>query len=92
MVEAQLEQLGELGDAEIPVDVWIDADGLPRRMQLDMGGDVRASGRRRRTLTMTIELFDYGEPVDIEVPSPDEVHALHRRARGLRRRASGQAS
>ena len=23
--------------------------------------------------TMTIELFDYGEPVDIEVPSPDEV-------------------
>ena len=67
MIEAQLDQLGE---TSIPVDVWVDADGLVRRMQLDMGGMLGG------TATLTIELFDYGQPVDIEVPSPDDVRSL----------------
>jgi hypothetical protein len=74
MVEAQL---GKLGDGAIPIDVWVDDDGLPRRLAMDMGqmlgslglgGDVSA--------VMTMELFDYGVPVDIEVPSPDEVEPM----------------
>ena len=39
-------------------------------------------------MTMTMELFDYGEPVDIEIPSADEVTPVHRghgRPRRLRR-------
>jgi hypothetical protein len=69
-VEAQLDQLG---DAEMPVDVWVDADGLPRRLQIDLGGMVAAMGLDGGSAVMTIEFFDYGVPVDIEVPSPDEV-------------------
>ncbi len=67
MIEAQLDQLGE---TSISVDVWVDDDGLVRRMQLDMGGMLGG------TATLTIELFDYGQPVDIEVPSPDDVRSL----------------
>ena len=86
-VEAALEQLGDLGDAEIPVDVWIDGDDLPRRMRMDMGGAVRGPRRARTaSMTMTMEFFDYGEPVDIEVPSADEVTPFTEVMGGLRRR------
>jgi hypothetical protein len=72
-VEAALEQVGELDDAAVPVDIWIDGDDLPRRMRLDMGAALGALTGSEGSMTMTLELFDYGEPVDIEVPSPDEV-------------------
>ncbi len=71
-VEASLDQLGDLEGAAIPVDVWIDDDGLPRRVQLDLStalGAIAGDG----TMQMTMELFDYGEAVDIEVPPADEV-------------------
>ena len=58
----------------MPVDVWIDGDGLPRRMTVDMGATFgSASAGEDAGATMTIELFDYGQPVDIEIPSADEV-------------------
>lgn len=69
-VKAQLEQLG---GAEVPVDVWIGGDGLPRRMQIDMSDTLGSVGGRA---VMAMEFFDYGEPVDIQVPSPDEVQSL----------------
>jgi hypothetical protein len=72
-VEAALEQLGDIDDAGIPVDIWIDGDDLPRRMRMDMGAAFGAITGSEGVMTMTMELFDYGEPVDIEVPSPDEV-------------------
>jgi hypothetical protein len=73
---AALEQLGgsdALDGAELVVDIWIDADGLPRRQTMDMGGAFGAMGLGTGTATMTIEYFDYGEPVDIEVPAPEDV-------------------
>ena len=73
---AALEQMGGaegLESAELVVDIWIDADGLPRRQSMDMGGMFGALGMDAGSATMTIEYFDFGEPVDIEVPSPDEV-------------------
>ena len=72
-VEAALDDLAEGSDAEIPVDVWIDGDGLPRRVTMDMGGAMDAIAPGGGGVTMTIEFSDYGEPVDIQVPSPDEV-------------------
>lgn len=69
-LEAQLDQLG---DAEIPVEVWIDADDLPRRLRMDMGSLFAAAGLGDGAMSMTMEWFDYGEPVDIEVPPADEV-------------------
>jgi hypothetical protein len=71
LVESQLEQLGS---GVIEVDIWIDHDDLPRRMQMDMSDMVaQMTGGQSGTATATMDFFDYGEPVDIEIPSPDEV-------------------
>jgi len=73
---AALEQMGGaagLEGAEMVVDIWIDADGLPRRQSMDMGSMFGAMGMGAASATMTIEYFDFGEPVDIEVPAPEEV-------------------
>ena len=71
-LEAQLETLGAAA-AGIPVDVWIDADDLVRRFQIDLSKVVQGSGGGARgSATMTLELFDYGEPVSITVPDPSE--------------------
>ena len=72
-VQAALEQLGDLEGAEIAVDAWIDADGLPRRMEVDMGSAFGALIGDGATMTMTLDLFGFGEPVDIEVPPAAEV-------------------
>ncbi|MEQ1786182.1 MAG: hypothetical protein ABL966_03945 [Acidimicrobiales bacterium] len=73
-LEAQLEQLGSLDGTAVPVDVWIDGDGLPRRVQMDMAQMFAALGAGDDAVaTMTMELFAFGDPVEIEVPSPDEV-------------------
>jgi hypothetical protein len=50
--------------AAAPVDVWIDADGVIRRMEVRLGGGVRPGGQ----VVITVELFDVGEPVDITPP------------------------
>jgi hypothetical protein len=59
----------------IPADVWVDNDGLARRIQLkldlaklagpDGGMDVPA-------LTMSMDLYDFGVPVHVEAPPPGE--------------------
>lgn len=70
-----LEQLdGSLG--EMPVDVWIDADGLARRMQMNMDGLMakamgEAAGGGRASVT--IDFFDYGADIEVEVPDASEV-------------------
>lgn len=49
-------------DGEAPVEVWIDEDGLVRRIEFD---DDSGTG--------TFEFFDFGADVDIEPPPADEV-------------------
>lgn len=49
-------------DGVAPVDVWIDDDGLLRRIQID---DDSGEG--------TIEFFDFGAEIEIEAPPDDEV-------------------
>jgi hypothetical protein len=53
---------------DLTADVWIDADGLVRRVSLSSGGD--------DPFTMTAELFDLGAPVSINVPPADQVTDL----------------
>ena len=71
-LQAQLEQLG-VGDALIPVEAWIDRDGLARRVTMGFAGPSAAATDGSATVEISIELFDYGRPVSIEVPSPQEV-------------------
>ena len=57
-----------VGGESADVDVWIDADGLVRRVKVAASGD--------EPFTLDAELFDLGEPIDITVPPADQVMDL----------------
>ncbi|HVM00156.1 MAG TPA: hypothetical protein VM324_12765 [Egibacteraceae bacterium] len=75
-----------LGTDELPVVVWIDDDGLLRRMTYEMDlsrmqvpetpdgapGDAPMA-QPQGTATVTMELYDFGVEVDIAPPPDDEV-------------------
>ena len=52
---------------KIPVDVWIDEDGLTRRVQYEQ------TMPDRSTMNLTQEYYDFGVEVDVEPPPDDEV-------------------
>jgi len=63
--QAQLEQLKQLGAGRMPMDVYLDEQGLPRKTAVELDGDGFDFG-------LTFELFDIGQPVDIPAPPPLE--------------------
>lgn len=69
--------LGELGaEGEVTVEVWIDSDGMPARLAYSVDLDPEDAGIENSkpvTFTMTLDLFDYGKPVDVEAPPADKV-------------------
>lgn len=68
----------------VPADVWIDGNGLLRRARFEMNfasfvsGATGASGASGPgpTLTMQLDLYDFGTPVNVEAPPPDQVAHL----------------
>ncbi|HVF33354.1 MAG TPA: hypothetical protein VM933_09990 [Acidimicrobiales bacterium] len=72
--DGQAEALGPLRDqlAAVPVDVWLDGDDRIRRQRtsLDLGAAGFAGGGK---IVTTVEAFDYGKAVSIEVPPVDDV-------------------
>lgn len=54
-----------------PMEIWIDDDALPRRILTVIETEDEAFGTTTRE--MRTDLFDYGEPVDIDAPDPDDV-------------------
>lgn len=83
--EALEQQLGGLGASgellgnslkRLPVEAWIDADGHVRRFSITfdfstVAKDVPELGKAK--VTSTVELYDFGKPVDIEIPDPSQV-------------------
>ena len=74
----RLDQLGIDPKAiSFPVDVWIGQDDLVRRVQLGVDGStLPGSPADAASGTVTIELYDFGAPVDITVPPADQVFTL----------------
>lgn len=65
----QAEQaLSLTGAGDVPLDVWVDGDGLLRRVEASIGGDEALFSVRMR-----LDLSDYGSDVHVELPPPDEV-------------------
>jgi hypothetical protein len=66
------------GLPDLPTDVWVDDDGLVRRIELSV--DAASFGvpglDDAGSITLTVELFDIGEDVAIEVPADDEAIAI----------------
>jgi hypothetical protein len=76
-------RLGQVGiDPEavsVPVDVWIGQDDLVRRVQVGLDASQIKSGASAAgdlTATVTIELYDFGAPVDVTVPPADQVFTV----------------
>ena len=55
-----------------PIDVWIDAEGRVRRLELRLEAPATGGALAGRATT-TFELFDVGEPIEITPPSPTDV-------------------
>jgi hypothetical protein len=74
-VSDRLSQLGiDPKSISFPVDVWIGEDDLVRRVQLGVdGSQLPGNEAKAVNATVTLEFYDFGAPVDITVPSPDQV-------------------
>ena len=66
----QLAAQAEVGP--IPVDVWLDGEGLVRKLSLSFSAK-QAGTSETRSASMTFELWDYGQDVGIDVPPADAV-------------------
>lgn len=75
-VSAMLSQLRDLvGAGGLPVDVWVDGDYLVRRMRVAMA--MTPPGQSERVeASFTMDLFDYGTDVAVELPAASEVADL----------------
>ena len=65
--------IDEFGLAKFPVSVWVDDAGRLRKMQMamDLGALVRKAGTPVSIdpkMVATIELYDFGQPVDVRAP------------------------
>lgn len=63
------EQL-QSGVGEVPVDVWLDGDGLVRKIALEISASEQG---QVGSASVSFELWDYGEDVDIELPPAEDV-------------------
>ncbi|MFA9431735.1 hypothetical protein [Egicoccus sp. AB-alg2] len=64
-----VEQLGV--PDRYPMELWLDEDALPRRIVTVTQDDDPTLGSTTRE--MRTELYDFGEPVDVSPPDPDQV-------------------
>ena len=72
------QQFKLLGVTEVPIDVWIDDEGLLRRQEMTMDlskMDTQGApaGQVPTSMFMRMELFDFGTEVDVEPPPPGQV-------------------
>jgi hypothetical protein len=72
-----IDRLKELtGIDRAPIDVWLDADGLPRRVSYRFDYDVpgaTGTGQGSGAIALTVEFFDYGTDVTVDIPPEKEV-------------------
>jgi hypothetical protein len=72
---ASLDQMAAMGMDEWPMDVWLNDDGLPVRMSMDMGlpaGDIGEGASMR----VQIDFLDFGADLAVEAPPTAEVTHL----------------
>jgi hypothetical protein len=60
----------QIGMSTIPVDVWVDGNGLLRQESISMTFGQALQGA---TMKMTFDMHDFGETVNVQVPPADQV-------------------
>lgn len=81
-----------LGNGSLAVDVWVDGQNLLRRIQLSLripggGGLLGISGKPRVTVTM--DFYDYGVPVNVSAPPASQVFSMSQQMKGISESAVG---
>lgn len=61
------------GSAKPVMDAWVDDEGLVRRVGLDMRFGVPGASGGDATMSMTVDLYDFGADVVVEVPPAAQV-------------------
>jgi hypothetical protein len=69
MVEQMLEHVGT---TELPVDVWLDEQGLVRQLEMTFSATHPGTTETAEASVM-FELYDYGEDAEVALPPADEV-------------------
>lgn len=71
----------QLGTMTIPLEVWIGDDGYVHRMSMQMktGEDAPQPFQ----MDMTMEFYDFGEPVKVEIPAPSQVYDMTEMMTGM---------
>lgn len=59
------------GTTQVPVDVWIDGQGLVRRLQMSI--PIPTASGQTPTMNMTIDFFDFGAAPKVSAPPPSQV-------------------
>ena len=63
----------QVGTKTIPVEVFVDADGRLRRLNMDLSMIVQ--GQRLAT-EQTVDYYDFGVDVDVDAPPASQVYDL----------------
>jgi hypothetical protein len=62
----------QAGLTALPLDVWIDAERRVAKLSIDL--DAKQGGSEQSVkASLVIELYDYGKPLDLELPPADQV-------------------
>ncbi len=62
--------MAQVDVADVPIDVWVDDEGLLRKYEIE--ADLEQGGQTFST-SVGLELFDYGEPVAVDLPDAADV-------------------
>lgn len=81
----QLEKAMELlGEDPLDVDLWVNGDGLPVRLEYAMSfANSAVDELQDARMSFVMEYFDWGEPVNVTLPDPDDVESLEGLLGGL---------
>jgi hypothetical protein len=84
-----IERLIELtGSSTYPIEIWVDDDKLVRRMKIAYSFDVPGQDDKAK-FQMTMDLFDFGTPVNVTPPPKEQVADIRELAQKLQA-AAGQ--
>ncbi|HEV2780968.1 MAG TPA: LppX_LprAFG lipoprotein [Actinophytocola sp.] len=72
-----IEQAKKAGLDKLPMDVWMDQEGLPARVAIAMTVKDPQSGQST-DVKVTADYSDWGKPVDVAAPAPDQVAEIPR--------------
>ena len=90
----------QMGTGTLPMDVWLDKQGRARRVQMDMTTKVpvpaadpaaaETTTEEKVRMVMTEDIYDFGVPVNISPPSPEQTMSFEEFQRQLEQQVEQQ--